>query len=108
MNPTRPRARKGRDLAGDRSPEAVNHFNALCPVGTPVRYWRTLPLGPTLDTRTRSEAFLADSGSPVVFLEGVSGYVSLFHVVAAAELDPRAPAFSLGQEIAPPTLETPR
>lgn len=92
------RVRKGRDLAGGRGQETVDHWNRKHVVGSPVRYWRALPSGPTLDTRTRSEAFLDDAGQPVVFVAKVSGYVSLWHVLPAGELAREAPPYDLGAE----------
>ena len=57
----------------------VENWNMKHPIGTPVRCqfakgcdWR--------QTTTRSEAFLANDGAPVVFLENVSGYYHLSHV----------------------------
>ncbi len=91
-------ARKGRDLAGDRSQEAADHWNAKHPIGADVRYWRVLPTGPTLDTRTRSEAIVMPSGDPCVWIHGVRGAVSLFHLVPRAELAAEAPPFELGAE----------
>lgn len=87
------RARKGWDKSAF-TPEAVqktcDEWNSRHPIGTPVRYWEVLPFGPIFDTTTRGEAFVAASGGPVVMLKGKSGYVSIWHVVAAADLDPEA------------------
>lgn len=87
------RARKGRDKAAF-TPEAVqktcDEWNARHPTGTPVRYWEVLPFGPIFDTTTRGAAFVAASGDPVVMLTGKSGFVSIWHIVAAADLHPEA------------------
>lgn len=59
------------------SKESIDLFNKNC-IGTKVVYWPTLLLSSHKNgkrTLTRSKAFLSKSGSPVVFLEGISGYV---------------------------------
>lgn len=62
-------------------------WNAKHPVGTVVEYrsiiTRDFSSEPTIH-RTRSEAFPAGTGIPVVFLEAKAGYVSLEHVKARA------------------------
>lgn len=87
------RARKGWCKAA-RTPEAVqktcDEWNALHPIGTAVRYWEVLPFGPIFDTTIRGEAFVAASGDPVVMLTGKAGFVSIWHIVAAADLHPEA------------------
>ena len=93
-NPKRA-VRKGWDKSNPSCQTVVDDWNTKRPVGTHVRYWHVLPFGPTSDTATKSEAWLADSGDPVIRLEGVSGYVSLFHVVPADELHADAPPFHL-------------
>lgn len=89
--------RRGRCLAKDGAAvqRQVDAWNAKHHTGTLVRYWSVLPTGPTKDTRTRSAAFVDSAGNPGVFVIGVSGYVSLHHVVPADELDAEAPPFSL-------------
>jgi hypothetical protein len=87
------RARKGRDRAGsniEQANRACEAWNAKHPIGTPIRYWEVLPFGPIKDTTTRSETWVDFAGTPVVMINGHSGYVSLHHVVAASELHPDA------------------
>jgi|GEM_PF-1534207 hypothetical protein len=63
--------------------EAVDEWNKTHAVGTYVIY-ESIKDDPTTRraARTRSVAFLADSGTAVIFLEGQSGYVALDHVKA--------------------------
>lgn len=58
-------------------------FNQVCPIGTPVRYWRGALEGPGAEGRTRSEAE-ERYGVAVVFIEGCSGFVALSHVETPA------------------------
>ncbi len=59
---------------------AADLWNSHCPIGTPVTYWELLRDDSTkIETRTRSEAFLAASGDAVIQLEGKSGFVALHH-----------------------------
>jgi hypothetical protein len=50
-------------------------WNAANPVGTPVKLEKDS--GALVDTKTRSEAYVCESGYPVCFFEGVSGYYLL-------------------------------
>lgn len=77
-------------LSQKQAQEMVENWNEFFPVGTPVRYWSVLPGGKSLDTKTRSEAWIQSSGHPVVMIERQSGSVSLQHVVAAEDLEPGA------------------
>jgi hypothetical protein len=54
--------------------EAEN-WNLKYPVGTAVTI--TMDTGLKKDTKTRSEAYVCDSGYAVCFFEGVSGYYLL-------------------------------
>lgn len=54
-------------------------FNTSFPVGTVVKLLRDS--GVVEDTKTRSAAFVANSGDPVIFLESVSGYYLLERVL---------------------------
>ena len=65
----------------------VDAWNARVAVGDPVRYYRVLPMGPWLDTTTRDTAFVDQAGVPACFVVGVRGYVSLYHCLAASEID---------------------
>lgn len=87
--------RKGRDLSNPTCQPMVDAWNAKHPIGAHVRYWHVLPFGPTRDTATKSEAWIADSGDPVIRLDGVAGFVSLLHVVPASELHNDTPPFRL-------------
>lgn len=55
-------------------------FNESHPVGVKVRYWTMLREGEGKESKTRSEAFVTNSGEPAVFIAGQSGYVTLSHV----------------------------
>lgn len=63
----------------------ADDFNRAHPVGSQCWYWSSLPVGPVRETRVRGEAFVADSGDCVCFVEGVSGYVSIWHVTEPKE-----------------------
>lgn len=63
----------------------TDDFNRAHPVGSACWYWTTLPLGPVRETRVRGEAFVAESGEHVCFVEGVGGYVSIWHVTEPKE-----------------------
>lgn len=73
----------------EREQRLADEFNEKHPIGTSVVYHPFMDSDGLLMERrkskatTKSEAFLPDSGIPaVIFLNGVSGYVSLRHVVA--------------------------
>lgn len=53
----------------------VENWNLKHPVGTPVLLSKDS--GQVLNTKTRSEAYVCDSGHAVCFFEGVSGYYLL-------------------------------
>lgn len=55
-------------------------WNAAHPVGTPVTVEKDG--GALVDTKTRHEAYVCESGYPVIFLEGISGYYLLSRVTA--------------------------
>ena len=57
----------------------VENWNLKYPVGTPVFYQRVKG-GQKYPSKTESAAYISDSGTPVIFLEGVSGYYALSHV----------------------------
>lgn len=59
---------------------ACGCFNELYPVGQKVVL--TKDDGSTLETTTRSEAYVSDAGYPVIFLNGVRGYYILQRVRA--------------------------
>ena len=57
-------------------------WNAVHPIGTPVRYWRGLRDGDGQVAVTRSKAWRLSSGEPVVMVEGCAGGIALTHVEA--------------------------
>ena len=66
---------KGGDIM-TRNELLVENWNMKYPVGTPVRF-QFAKGGDWKHTTTRSAAYVADNGEPVVFLENVSGYYAL-------------------------------
>jgi hypothetical protein len=56
------------------------NWNLKHPVGTPVTLQKDG--GEALETKTRSAAYVADSGYAVCFFEGVSGYYLLNRATA--------------------------
>lgn len=86
----------------------VRKWNAAYPSGTAVKYWNRFG-DPPLETATRGEAFLSAAGVPVLFVERVSGYVSLFHVLPLGVAEPaegtqRASAWLESSIVAPPIV----
>jgi len=73
-------------MARKRNAQGISaaQWNAAYPVGTEVRYWTGLREGDGRTGATRSEAYDAPGGHPVVFIEGCAGYVALTHVDALA------------------------
>lgn len=68
----------------------AEHFNARCPVGTPVRYWPGLRTGPGTIARVRNRAVvMSDHAS--VWVEGQASSINLSHV---APLEDRPVLFS--------------
>lgn len=66
----------------DIAQEKINNWNSKYPIGTPViRYKLINPLEEGKETKSRSEAFISDSGNAAIFVEGVSGYVLLGSIV---------------------------
>jgi len=62
----------------------VRKWNRGWKSGTPILFWNRFG-DPPIETSTRGEAFVSAAGMPVIFVERVSGYVSLFHVLPASE-----------------------
>ena len=62
------------------SQRILDEFNTRFPVGTRVWFWKSFPFGPVCETHVREAAFIADSGEPVCFVQGIHGYVSIWHV----------------------------
>ena len=62
---------------------SVEDWNRMYPEGTLVRYFPMLGnVHEYEDLLTRGEAFEDSSGTPVIFLQHKTGYVSLEHVTA--------------------------
>lgn len=58
-------------------------WNTTNPIGTEVIV--TKDMGEEVRTKTRGEAYVCESGYPVIFLEGISGYYLLDRVRAVSE-----------------------
>jgi hypothetical protein len=63
----------------------TDDFNRAHPVGSPCWYWVSLPFGPVRETRVRTAAMVACCGHHVCFVDGVAGYVSIWHVTEPKE-----------------------
>lgn len=79
------RTKKGRTLLtpeqrADQERDTIQDFNHRFPVGKKIWFWKTLPFGPVIETTIREEAYIADSGHCVCLLQGISGYVSIWHI----------------------------
>ncbi len=73
--------------------QQVAAFNSN-PIGTKVVYWPMLPLHRAgKRTKTRSAAFLSNSGEPVVFVEGVRDYVHVEHIEIGSLMPTDSPCF---------------
>ena len=71
----------------NKSQLLVENWNLKYPVGTPVLYQRVKG-GQRYPSKTESAAYISDSGTPVIFLECVSGYYALSHVTPDNVLQP--------------------
>lgn len=61
----------------------VENWNLRYPVGTPVTVRRDRESDPaTVETKTRSEAYVLSGHSAVIMVEGISGYYLLNRVTA--------------------------
>lgn len=59
----------------------IEEWNTKNNVGTLVDYRLTLGSDKNmLTTKTDSDTFMSESGHPVIFLSGKSGFVSLLHI----------------------------
>lgn len=83
-------SRPARGYLRRQAERMVRRWNRGWPSGTPVLYWN-LYGDPPIETATRGEAFVSAAGVPVIFVERVSGYVSLYHVLPASERPPGVP-----------------
>jgi len=83
INDSPPERRFQRGMQKRRAKRMVRRWNRASPSGTAVKYWNRYG-DPPIETATRGEAFLSAAGLPVVCVERISGYVSLFHILPAA------------------------
>lgn len=60
--------------------DAADQWNLQHRIGTPVLYWPGLRVGEGRRSVTRSKAWVLDSGSAVVKVEGYAGGVALTHI----------------------------
>jgi hypothetical protein len=69
-------------MSDNSGSSTVEAWNAAHPVGTPVTYWPGFREGEGRRGRTRTEAFTTagKDAEPVVFIEGMAGWVALTHV----------------------------
>ncbi len=58
---------------GGKNTQAVEWFNEVCPIGTPVLYWPGTREGNGRKSVTRSAAWLLGGHTPVVMVEGYAG-----------------------------------
>ncbi len=85
MTTTTKTTNRPKRLSDAQAKAAVDKWNERHPAGTPVRYWKGVKDGePSGTAPTRGEAFVVSGPTPVVFVEGCSGYVALTHVEAAS------------------------
>lgn len=66
-----------------RKRHTAESWNAVCPVGTRVRFYPVLPPSrdyPPIETTTRSEAWTLGDGTVVVALTGRAGGCAISHV----------------------------
>lgn len=93
----------GRRFQAGQAQRMVRKWNRAWPPGTAVLFWNRFG-DPPIETTTRSEAFVTESGVPVVFVQRQTGYVSLFHVLPA---DQRPEGVQLADLGPPSTWLTP-
>lgn len=78
---------EGEESSMKKSERDVQQFNdAIKKHGTEITYFPLL--GRTVGakkTRVKGDAFLASCGLPVVFIEGVSGYVAVRNIQVGGE-----------------------
>lgn len=109
MNPSRPlfdRIPQKKAECARRAAASVAQWNALYPVGTPVRVYRLFGCEDTaINTTTRSAAWAAGGVSAVVLVSGLSGGMAITHVKPLAghnetTLHPVHAAFQLDAQLA--------
>jgi len=61
----------------------TERFNALHPVGTPVRYWPGVRSGEGRESVTRTPAWVVGGHTPCVSVEGYAGGIALTHIEVA-------------------------
>jgi|GEM_PF-6258353 hypothetical protein len=73
----------------------ITAWNNDHPVGEECAYFPILGIHEDgKRTLLKSEAFMASSGDPVVFVQGISGYVSCKHLVFKPQLEDRNPTWN--------------
>jgi hypothetical protein len=70
----------------------ADDFNALYPVGTPVRYWPAFRRGDGRQSVTRTPAWLLGGHTPCVSVEGYPGGIALTHVQVQSVPEPAGSA----------------
>jgi len=71
--------------------EKINAINEN-PIGTAVTYWPIFHKNGKC-TYIKSAAFLNKSGTPVIFLDGIAGYVHTDHVEIGSLMPTDSPCF---------------
>lgn len=59
--------------------DAIEHFNRVHSIGTPVLFWPGVRMGEGRQSRTRSQAQLLGD-TPVIWVEGYAGCIAVTHV----------------------------
>ncbi len=66
--------------AQDTAAAAVESWNTLHPVGTPVRYWPGFRVGEGIASKTRTRASVLSGHTAVVWVEGHPACIALTHI----------------------------
>ncbi len=74
------RRRRQRPPTQAQLEEICFEWNVCVAPGTPVHYWPNADRPESIETKTRSHAYVLSGHTAVVFIEGVAGCVSLEHV----------------------------
>jgi len=78
-------------MTAQQKVDAINEY----PIGTEVVYWPILHKHGKR-TKIRGKAHVSYSGQPVIFVEGVNGYVHTDHVEIGSLMERDNPCFSKG------------
>ena len=65
------------DRKARESQVVCDHWNAMFPIGTAVKFHHVIGEPDFTPHTTRSEAYVSEAGYPVIFLNKWSGYVAL-------------------------------